>query len=58
MYVEQDSVVGIGTSYELEGSGLRFRWGQEIFSFTPVYTGPGAHPEPSKVGNIGRFRRE
>jgi hypothetical protein len=33
MYMEQDSVVGIETSCELEGSGLRFQWGKEIFSF-------------------------
>jgi len=33
IYMEHFSVVGIATSYGLDGSGLGFRKGQEMFSF-------------------------
>ena len=35
------SSVGIATDYGLDGSGSKSRWGRD---FTPVLTGPGAHP--------------
>jgi hypothetical protein len=40
--VDQDSSIDIATRYELDGPGIKSRWGAK-FS-TPVLTGPGAHP--------------
>jgi hypothetical protein len=44
----QDSVVGIATSYGLDGPGIEFRWGAR-FS-VPIQTGPGAHPASYTTG--------
>jgi len=42
-----DSSVGTATGYGLEGPGIEFRWGRD---FSPVQTGPGAHPASCKMG--------
>ena len=42
------SVVGIATSYGLDGPGIESRWGAR-FSAT-VQTGPGAHPASCTMG--------
>ena len=39
------SAVGIATGYGLDGPGIKFRWGSEIFQ-----TGPGAHPASYMMG--------
>ena len=38
-----DNSVGIATCYGLDGPGIEFRWGGEIFGARGVETGPGAH---------------
>jgi hypothetical protein len=38
----RDIVVGIATRYELDGSGIEYRWVARFSA--PVQTGPGAHP--------------
>ena len=42
------SVVGIATSYGLDGPGIESRW--EARSSAPIQTGPGAHPASCKMG--------
>ena len=42
------SVVGIATSYGLDGPGIESRWGRD-FS-TPVQTGPEANPASCTMG--------
>ena len=42
------SSVGVATDYELDGPGSNLG-GEEIF--TPLQTGPGAHPASCKMGN-------
>ena len=41
------SSVGIATAYGLDGPGIESRWGE---IFTPVQTGPGAHPASCTMG--------
>jgi hypothetical protein len=41
------SSVDIATDYVLDGPGIEFRWGRD---FSPVQTGPGAHPASCAVG--------
>ena len=41
------SSVGIATDYGLDGPGIESRWGRD---FTPVQTGPGAHPASCTMG--------
>ena len=43
------SVVCIATPYGLDGPGIESRWGVRFF--TPVLTGPGAHPASYTLGN-------
>ena len=47
------SVVGIATSYGLDGPGIESRWGRD-FS-TPVQTGPEANPASCTMGT-GSFQ--
>ena len=42
------SSVGIATGYELDGPGIESRWGAKFF--TPVQTGPRAHPAFCTMG--------
>jgi hypothetical protein len=42
------SVVGIATSYRLDGPGIEFRW--QVRFFTPVQTDPRAHPASCRMG--------
>jgi len=42
------SVVGIATSYGLDGPGIESRWGARFSA--PVQTGPGAHPASCTMG--------
>jgi hypothetical protein len=42
------SVVGIATSYELDGPGIESLWGRNFSA--PVQTGPGAHPASCTTG--------
>jgi hypothetical protein len=39
--------VGIATEYGLDGPTIESRWGQD---FSPVQTGPGAHPASCTMG--------
>ena len=41
------SSVGIATDYGLDSPGIESRWGRD---FTPVQTGPGAHPASCTMG--------
>jgi hypothetical protein len=41
------SIVGIETSYGLDGPGIESRWGARFSA--PVQTGPGAHPASCKM---------
>jgi hypothetical protein len=41
------SSVGIATDYGLDGPGIESRWGRD---FSPVQTGPGAHPASCTMG--------
>ena len=47
------SSVGIATDYRLDDPGIESRWGQD---FSPVQTGPGAHPASCTMGT-GAFPR-
>ena len=42
------SVVGIATSYGLDGPGIESRWGTRFSA--PVQTGPEAHPASCTMG--------
>ena len=42
------SSVGVATGYRLDGSGIESLWGRDFF--TPVQTGPGAHPASCTMG--------
>jgi hypothetical protein len=42
------SVVGIATSYGLDGPGIESWWGRDFSA--PVQTGPGAHPASCTMG--------
>ena len=42
------SVVGVATGYGLDGPGIESRWGARFY--TPVQTGPGAHPASCTMG--------
>jgi hypothetical protein len=42
------NVVGITIGYRLDGPGIESRWGARFYS--PVHTGPGAHPASCKMG--------
>jgi hypothetical protein len=44
------SVVGIATSYELDGPGIESRWGARFPA--PVQTGFGAHPASCTIGTV------
>ena len=44
----RDSSVGIATRYGLDGPGIESRWGARFF--TPVQSGPGAHPASCTMG--------
>ena len=44
----QDRIVGIVTCYELEGPGIKSRWGARFSA--PVQTGPGAHSASYAMG--------
>jgi hypothetical protein len=44
---EPGSSVGIATDYGLGGPGIESRWGRD---FSPVQTGPGAHPTSCTMG--------
>ena len=39
--------VGIAADYRLDGPGIESRWGRD---FSPVQTGPGAHPASCTMG--------
>ena len=41
-------MVGIATSYGLDGPGIESRWGARFSA--PVQTGPGAHPASCTMG--------
>ena len=41
--------VGIATDYGMVGRGIESRWGRD---FSPVQTGPGAHPASCKMGTV------
>jgi len=43
-----DSVVGIGTCYDLEGPGIESRQGSRFSA--PLQTSPGAHPASYTMG--------
>jgi hypothetical protein len=43
-----DSIVGIATSYGLDGPGIKSRWGARFSA--PVQTGPGAQPASCTMG--------
>jgi hypothetical protein len=45
----RDSVVGIAIRYGLDGPGIESRGGGARF-FSPVQTGPGAHPALYTMG--------
>jgi len=46
----RDSSVSIATHYGLDGRGIESRRGEARF-FTPVQTGPGAHPASCAMGS-------
>jgi hypothetical protein len=48
MHCEPGSVVGIATSYELDGTGIESRW-EARFS-APVQTSSGVHPAFCTMG--------
>ena len=50
----QDSSIGVGTRYGLDGPGIESRLGARFFA--PVQTGPGAHPASYTMGT-GSFPR-
>ena len=43
----RDSSVDVATLYALDGAGIESRWGE---IFTPVQTGPAAHPASYTMG--------
>jgi hypothetical protein len=47
-YSGPGSSVGIASGYGLDGPGIESRWGARFF--TPVQTGPEAHPAPCTMG--------
>jgi hypothetical protein len=45
----RDSAVGVATRYELDGPGIKSRWGGGRFT-VPVQTGRGAYPASCTMG--------
>jgi hypothetical protein len=54
MIISRDSVVGIATSWTIEGSEFESRWGQEFSLLHVVQTASGVHPTSYSVGTGGK----